>query len=85
MPYLKRSTWDGCILFIEQCSVIASKLFRLTVSPMGQRWKRGKKFMTKRPVTTEDWADDCSQALRCLKQVLIDCILLAHPDFNRPF
>lgn len=64
----KYFSWDGCILFIEQCSVIASKLFQLIVGPMGQRWKKGKKSMTKRPVTAEDWTDDCRQALRCLKQ-----------------
>lgn len=71
MPHLNRSYFLGKVVyyqkFIEQCSVIASKLFQLIAGPMGQRWKKGKKTMTKRPLTAEDWTDDCRQALRCLK------------------
>lgn len=71
--------------FIEQCSVIARPLFQLIAGPKGQKWKKGKKAMMKRSLSAGDWTDDCRQAFSRLKQTVIDCVLLAHPDFNRPF
>ncbi|XP_026092444.1 uncharacterized protein LOC113065403 [Carassius auratus] len=67
--------------FIEQCSVIAKPLFQLTAGAKGQRGKKVKKTVLKRTLTAEDWTDDCRQAFCRLKQALIDCVLLAHPDF----
>lgn len=72
--------------FIEQCSVIARPLFQLTAGPKGHKSKKSKgKIAWKRTLTADDWTDDCRRAFGQLKQALIDCVLLAHPDFNRPF
>lgn len=72
--------------FIENCSVIAKPLFQLTSGCKQPRVARGKKRL--KPVTrltSADWTAECRQAFESLKCALVDQVLLAHPDFARPF
>lgn len=73
--------------FIPACSKIAKPLFALTA---GQKRKlRGYsghgKAGTFRVLTTLDWTPDCEKAFEELKSALLNWVMLAHPDFDRPF
>ena len=73
--------------FIPGCSSIAKPLFALTA---GQKRKgRGtggtRRAGTFRELTPQDWTPVCEKAFDDLKRVLLDCVVLAHPDFDRPF
>ncbi|KAL0189246.1 hypothetical protein M9458_016345, partial [Cirrhinus mrigala] len=73
--------------FIPSCSRIARPLFNLTA---GQ--KRSVKSASGRrragtfwELTPQDWTPDCDVAFEELKRALVVSVVLAHPDFERPF
>ncbi|XP_076841572.1 uncharacterized protein LOC143485839 [Brachyhypopomus gauderio] len=71
--------------FIENCSVIAKPLFGLV---SGAKTGRRAKLSTTAPrktLTAADWTPACEKALKDLKDALLTHVLLAHPDFSRPF
>lgn len=71
--------------FIENFSRLAKPLFQLTA---GQRVKRrGAKVGAKphRCLKPEDWTPDCEMSLEKLKKAISTTIVLAHPDFEKPF
>ena len=73
--------------FIPGCSSIAKPLFALTA---GQKRKGSgtggtRRAGTFRELTPQDWTPVCEKAFDDLKRVLLDCVVLAHPDFDRPF
>lgn len=73
--------------FIPHCSSVARPLFALTA---GQK-RRGKSAIVKkaqgvyRKLTPADWSDECQTAFDKLRFMLLDCVVLAHPDFEEPF
>uniref|UniRef100_A0AAV2LR93 ribonuclease H n=1 Tax=Knipowitschia caucasica TaxID=637954 RepID=A0AAV2LR93_KNICA len=73
--------------FIPNCSAIAKPLFALTA---GQK-RRGKSALFKksqgtfRKLTPADWNDGCAEAFESLKTMLLECVVLAHPNFDDPF
>lgn len=73
--------------FIPHCSVISNPLFSLT----GGQKRRGKSAKTQklqgafRRLTPADWSDDCIKAFQELKKMLVECVVLAHPNFDKPF
>ncbi|RXN31463.1 Retrovirus-related Pol polyprotein from transposon 412 [Labeo rohita] len=73
--------------FIPNCSSVSKPLFSLTA---GQK-RRGKlskdrKFQgTYRKLAPSDWTTECQVAFDKLKAALLECVMLAHPDFNEPF
>ncbi|XP_042183782.1 uncharacterized protein LOC121847269 [Oncorhynchus tshawytscha] len=72
--------------FIPDCSAIARPLFALT-GGQKRRGRDGKKGNSGifRKLTLSDWTDECVVAFQKLKDALLNCVLLAHPDFERPF
>lgn len=73
--------------FIPGCSRIARPLFNLTAGPKRSakgpgRHKRAGTFRELNPL---DWTPDCDVAFEELKRSLVDSVVLAHPDFERPF
>lgn len=74
--------------FIPDCSALAKPLFGLTA---GQKKKRGKYPRLKaadgtfRKLTSQDWTVECVESFCKLKDALLGCVVLAHPDFSRPF
>uniref|UniRef100_H3A9W5 Gypsy retrotransposon integrase-like protein 1 n=1 Tax=Latimeria chalumnae TaxID=7897 RepID=H3A9W5_LATCH len=73
--------------FIENCSAIAKPLFNLTAGQKGRRGKTKspKQAVSYRQLTATDWTPVHKQAFADLKTALLNCALLAHPDFSRPF
>ena len=73
--------------FLPNCSSIAKSLFALTA---GQK-RRGKSARDKksqgvyRKLTPADWTEECKSAFDKLKTMLLECAVLAHPDFDEPF
>lgn len=73
--------------FIPNCSSIAKPLFALTA---GQK-RRGSAARAKksqgvyRKLSPADWTTECETAFSQLKNMLLDCVVLAHPDFEEPF
>ncbi|KAJ8381090.1 hypothetical protein SKAU_G00018680 [Synaphobranchus kaupii] len=73
--------------FIPGCSTIARPLFALTG---GQKRKlkgsRGHgRAGTIRTLTPQDWSPASERAFEGLKSALLQCVVQAHPDFDRPF
>lgn len=71
--------------FIPNCSSMAKPLFALTA---GQK-RRGKvkpnlNAGSYRRLRPSDWTDECDAALCSLKECLLNCVVLAHPDFSQP-
>ena len=71
--------------YIPNSSSIAKPLFGLSA---GQK-RRGKvklkeKAGTYRKLKPDDWTPECDIALVSLKEYLLNCVVLAHPDFSRP-
>ena len=70
--------------FIPGCSRMAKPLYALTA---------GQKRRIKGPhgrgafqeLTPHDGTPACEKAFEGLKSALLDCVVLAHPDFERPF
>uniref|UniRef100_A0A3B3RCA1 Gypsy retrotransposon integrase-like protein 1 n=1 Tax=Paramormyrops kingsleyae TaxID=1676925 RepID=A0A3B3RCA1_9TELE len=73
--------------FIPGCSAIAKPLFALTAGQKGSGriGKNGRKSGTFRRLTAVDWSPACEEAFDRLKKELLNCAVLAHPDFSRPF
>lgn len=73
--------------FIPKCSAIAKPLF---ASTSGQK-RRGMSAKDKRSqggyrkLAPADWTVGCQNAFEQLKTMLLQCAVLAHPDFNEPF
>lgn len=71
--------------FIPNCSSVAKPLFALTA---GQK-RRGKvrknsNAGSSRKLRPSDWTEECDVALCKLKDALLDCVVLSHPDFSQP-
>lgn len=73
--------------FILRCSAIAKPLFSLTAAPKrrGKHLRNQKAAGTFRKLTQADWTPACEEAFEKLKSELINCAVMAHPDFNKPF
>lgn len=74
--------------FIQGCSAIAKPLFQLTGGPKKRKvTDRNRRALNSgiRRLTPADWTPACDQALELLKVALLEQVVLAHPDFNRPF
>jgi len=70
--------------FIPNCSSIAKPLFTLTAAPRGKKATvRGTASF--RRLNPSDWKDEQSVAFQKLKTALLESVVLAHPDFSRPF
>lgn len=73
--------------FIPGCSATAKPLFALTAGQKrrGRTGRSGGGAGMYRKLTAEDWTPECEKAFRKLKTDLLNCAVLAHPDFSRPF
>ncbi len=72
--------------FIENCSVLAKPLFALTGGQKRPRKsKSSKRSFLSRKIGPDDWTQECKQSFRNLKAALVEEVLLAHPDFSKPF
>uniref|UniRef100_A0A3B3YZK9 Gypsy retrotransposon integrase-like protein 1 n=1 Tax=Poecilia mexicana TaxID=48701 RepID=A0A3B3YZK9_9TELE len=71
--------------FIEGSSAMAKPLFRLISCSKGPRGGGRKRRQIRKQLRAEDWTEDCRQAFHQLKQGLLDCVVLAHPNFSEPF
>ncbi|KAL7865118.1 hypothetical protein SRHO_G00103650 [Serrasalmus rhombeus] len=70
--------------FIQNCSSIAKPLFALTAAPKGRKVNgRGQSAFKK--LNPNDWKEEHCKAFENLKLALLESVVLAHPDFNRPF
>ena len=73
--------------FIPACSAIAKPLFALTGGQKRKGWtgQAGRAAGMFRKLTAADWSPACEEAFRRLKVELLNCAVLAHPDFSKPF
>lgn len=73
--------------FIPGCSSIAKPLYNLTAGQKGRaRGSPGRRRAgTFRELTPQDWTSACERAFEDLKSALLNSVVLAHPDFDRPF
>lgn len=72
--------------FIPRCSVIAKPLFALTAGQRrGQSGKTGRCAGVFKKVTASDWSPACEEAFYKFKEELFNFVVLAHPDFAKPF
>lgn len=73
--------------FIPGCSSIAKPLFSLTAGPRrkGRASKSRGRGGTFRELAPQDWTPACDSAFSALKKALINCVVLAHPNFDKPF
>ncbi len=72
--------------YIEGCSRIGRPLFALTSGMRKPRHAKGKKRTTAgRKLTSLDWTQECRDAFNALKQALLGRVVLAHPNFDKPF
>ncbi|KAI4889661.1 hypothetical protein NFI96_000231 [Prochilodus magdalenae] len=71
--------------FVENCSAIAKPLFELISGTKRGKWSKLRNSTPKRKLTPEDWTPACEKALTGLKEALLTRVVLAHPDFSRPF
>ena len=72
--------------FIPHCSAIAKPLFALTAGQKrkGKTSKVGQNPGVFRKLKPVDWTEDCDAAFLSLKEKLLDCAVLTHPDFSKP-
>lgn len=69
--------------FVPGYSAKAKPLFDLL---KGEKKKGKNKYKLQyRKVSSSDWTDAHVRAFETLKQCLLDAVVLAHPDFSRPF
>ncbi|KAK0139129.1 Transposon Ty3-I Gag-Pol polyprotein [Merluccius polli] len=69
--------------FIQNCSSMAKPLFSLTAAATGKaNAKRASHFKRLSP---GDWTQEQSNSFNQLKAALLNSVVLAHPDFGRPF
>lgn len=73
--------------FIPNCSAIAKPLFALTAGQKrrGKSVKNWKSVGAFRKLTPADWSAECGKAFDLLKTMLLECVVLAHPNFDEPF
>lgn len=73
--------------FIPDCSAIAKPLFALTAGQKrkGRTGQAGRSAGMFRKLTVADWSPACEEAFNRLKSELLNCVVLAHPDFSKPF
>ncbi len=72
--------------YIEGCSRIGRPLFALTSGMRKPRHAKGQKRTTAgRKLTSLDWTQECRDAFNALKQALLGRVVLAHPNFDKPF
>lgn len=70
--------------FIPNCSSIAKPLFTLTAATKGKKGhSRGSAVFRK--LSPSDWTRECALSFEQLKSDLLNSVVLAHPDFSRPF
>lgn len=70
--------------FIHDCSSIAKPLFALTAAPKGRKGNlRGAAAFKK--LHASDWKQEHKDSFEQLKTALLNSVVLAHPDFSRPF
>ncbi|KAG1952355.1 interleukin-1 receptor accessory protein-like 1-A [Pimephales promelas] len=73
--------------FIPGCTRVAKPLFDLTAGQ--KRLMKGtgsrKRSGTYRELSPQDWTPACDVAFEELKRALVESVVLAHPDFERPF
>lgn len=71
--------------FIPSCSSMAKPLFALTAGQKRRgRVKTGTNAGVYRKLKPSDWTDECDAALSNLKEKLLNCVVLTHPDFSLP-
>lgn len=71
--------------FIPSCSSIAKPLFTLTAGQKRRgRTKKNTSPGSYRNLRPSDWTDECDAAFSTLKEKLLNCVVLAHPDFSLP-
>ena len=76
--------------YIPNCSSIAKPLFQLTSGTKEKRGKwigeaHGRRREQYRKLVPADWTSECDRAVQALKDALLANVVLAHPDFSRPF
>lgn len=73
--------------FIPGCSSIAKPLYALTAgTKRSVKNSPGRRRVgTFRKLTPQDWTPVCEKAFEDLKSALLNSVVLAHPDFDRPF
>lgn len=70
--------------FIPNCSSVAKPLFNLTAAPKGRKTSQKGEINFKK-LNPGDWTSEHSEAFQNLKSSLLHSVVLAHPDFSRPF
>lgn len=71
--------------FIPHCSSIATSLFALTARQKKHgKVKSSSNTGSYRKLRPSDWTDGCDAAMRSLKETLLNCVILSHPDFAQP-
>lgn len=70
--------------FVPGYSAIAKPLFDLLTGVKG-KCKQNKNKLSNRKLCVSDWTPRHSQAFEDLKASLVHSVVLAHPDFTRPF
>lgn len=72
--------------FIPHCSSIAKPLFALTTGQKlrGKMGKVNQNSGVFRKLKPADWTDSCDVAFLSLKEKILDCAILTHPDFTKP-
>ncbi|KAL4007957.1 hypothetical protein ACER0C_001809 [Sarotherodon galilaeus] len=70
--------------FIQDCSKIARPLFTLTAAPKGKK-VNARGAASFRRLSPSDWRKEHVDSFEHLKAALLGSVVLAHPDFNKPF
>ena len=72
--------------FIPNCSSIAKPLFALTAGQKrrGRVGKSNQKPGVFRKLKPADWTADCDSSFLSLREKLLNCAVLTHPDFFKP-
>ncbi|KAI4883153.1 hypothetical protein NFI96_007208 [Prochilodus magdalenae] len=77
-----------CHLLQRQVEVITAMRVQDLMEDDERRGKLAKDRKSQgvyRKLTPVDWTADCEKAFDHLKTMLLECVVLAHPDFNEPF
>lgn len=70
--------------YVPQYSAVAKPLFSL-LKGVKKKGKHGKSKVLNRKLTAADWTPAQEQAFEGLKAAIVNTVVLAHPDFSRPF
>lgn len=71
--------------FVPNYSTIAKPLFDLLAGQKRKGRPRTKRPVQLRKLTPADWTPEHQRAFKNLKTALVTSVILAHPDFSRPF